>query len=494
MESTTPRSKETYTTEPHRLNPVTSLSTSRYNRSCYIQVCPRIISKGPTPRGSSSSASGWRRLIHPEGQPYFVLHNQEFPVVTEANLEEVETEAQILESLSVVKKELHCHDIKVPLRCELFLELDEDRSVCNYYFVDHDSKALFWLEDICTELLDIPAATSPSHLDTALEKFYWVHVEFFPMHHEPHVQGLSHIVDDLSNIISHGQADRLTSRTSTFPYTAETCEQFLRLLSRKSGQPIDGHTLCYAARLAGAIANQRFITFYGQQSAQLDRLQEMYPGDVLEHRWLSTVANLMLWGIPGHYNTLLEDLYVNEQVYADQWTHFMSLCLVDWTTSMSWTLPVLIASILLANVRGGTISTAIPTVVSCGISIASASSLHLRHSPLAESSASMGARYLRQAKSTSVGFLPSAVVFSFPRATYMWAIGFLFAQFLFVASRSVSKLVALVAASFLAVLLLFILWVISPEEPGVVSLFRSLSASYVAHMYSRASREDESMA
>ncbi|KAF9236645.1 hypothetical protein BU15DRAFT_76745 [Melanogaster broomeanus] len=481
MQTPTLRPKET-TTEPHRLNPVTSLSTSRYNRSSYIQVCPRIISKGPASCASSPSASRWQRFIHPEGQPYFVLYNEEFPVVTEANLEEAETEAQILDSLSVVTKELRCHDIEVPPRCELFLELDEDRS------------GLFWLEDLGTELLDIPAAMSPSHLDTALEKVYWVHVEYFPMHHEPHDQGLSQIVDDLYNIISHGQADRLTSRTSTFPYTADTCKRFLRILSRKSGQSVDGYTLCYAARLASAIANQRFITFYGQQSAQLDRLQEMYPGDVLEHRWLSTVANLMLWGIPGHYNTLLEDLYVNEQVYADQWTYFMSLCLADWTTSMSWTFPVLIASILLANVRGGTISTAIPTIVSCGISIASASCLHLRHSPLAESSASFGARYLRQAKSTSVGFLPSAVVFSLPKATYMWAVGFLFAQFLFIASRSVSKLVALVAASFLAVLLLFILWVISPEEPGVVSLFRSLSTSYVTHLYSGAAREDESMA
>ncbi|KAF9236647.1 hypothetical protein BU15DRAFT_76747 [Melanogaster broomeanus] len=490
MHTPTLRSK-TSMTESHRLNPVTSLSISRYNRSSYVQLCPRIISKGPASRASSPSASGWRRFIHPEGQPYFVLYSETFPVVTEANLEEVEIEAQILDSLSVVTKELQCHDIKVPPRCELFLELDEDRSVCNYYFVDHDSEGLFWLEDMCTELLNIPAAMSPSHLETALEKVYWVHVEFFPMHHEPHDKGLSQLVDDLSNIISHGQADRLTSRTSTFPYTADTCKHFLRLLSRKSGQSIDGNTLCYAARLAGAIANQRFITFYGQQSAQLDRLQEMCPGDVLEHRWLSTVANLMLWGIPGHYNTLLEDLYVNEQVYADQWTHFVSLCLTDWTNSMSWTLPVLIASILLANMRGGTISTAIPTVVSCGISIASASSLHLRHSPLAESSASMGARYLQQAKSNSVGFLPSAVVFSFPRAIYMWAVGFLFAQFLFIASRSVSKLVALVAASFLAVLLLFILWVISPEEPGVVSLFRSLSTSYVARMCSRTAREDE---
>ncbi|KAF9236646.1 hypothetical protein BU15DRAFT_76746 [Melanogaster broomeanus] len=368
--------------------------------------------------------------VHPEGQTYFVLYNGEFPVVTEANLEEVETEARILDSLRVVKRELQCQDIKVPPRCELFLELDEDRSVCHYYFADHVSKGLFWLEDMSTELLNTPTAMSPSHLETALEKFYWAILSFSQCITSPMTNGYlkSWIIFPIP-FLTDKQVDGPISRTSTFPYTAGTCEQFLRLLSRKSGQPIDGHTLCYAARLAGAIANQRFITFYGQQSAQLDRLQEMYPGDVLEHRWLSTVANLMLWGIPGHYNTLLEDLYVNEQVYADQWAHFMSLCLTDWTsTSVSWTLPLLIVSILLADVRGGTISMAIPTVVSCTVSIASALCLHLRHSPLAEASASIGARYLRQAKSTSVGFLLSTVVFSFPKAAYY----------------SVNKLVALV--------------------------------------------------
>ena len=78
------------------------------------------------------------------------------------------------------------------------------------------------------------------------------------------------------------------------------------------------------------------MTFYGQQPAQLDRLQEMFPTDALQHKWLSTVADWLMWGIPQHYTSLLDDLYVNEQVYADQWTRFVSLSLSDWTSSLSW--------------------------------------------------------------------------------------------------------------------------------------------------------------
>lgn len=83
-------------------------------------------------------------------------------------------------------------------------------------------------------------------------------------------------------------------------------------------------------------ANQRFVTFYGQKTAQLDRLQEMFAVDGVQHKWLLKLANTLMWGIPLHYINLLDDLYVNEQVYADQWTRFLDLCLADWTTSLSW--------------------------------------------------------------------------------------------------------------------------------------------------------------
>ena len=89
-----------------------------------------------------------------------------FDIVTEANIEDAPTQGRILDCITQAGKELYCHDIKVPPRCELFLELGDDYMSCNYYFVDHIGKVLFWLEDICTDVLDIPPAVSPSHLGT----------------------------------------------------------------------------------------------------------------------------------------------------------------------------------------------------------------------------------------------------------------------------------------------------------------------------------------
>jgi hypothetical protein len=55
---------------------------------------------------------------------------------------------------------------------------------------------------------------SDSRIETELERLYWIHVEFFPMHHESHEQQFSQIADDLCNIISHGQAGK-TYRSCT---------------------------------------------------------------------------------------------------------------------------------------------------------------------------------------------------------------------------------------------------------------------------------------
>ena len=93
-------------------------------------------------------------------------------------------------------------------------------------------------------------------------------------------------------------------------------------------------------RLSGAniylIANQRFNTYYGQQYAQLDRQQ--YAPESFEHQWLWIAANSLMWRIPRYYSILLEDLYVNGSV-SDQWTHFLSLCVADWTNSLLWVCP-----------------------------------------------------------------------------------------------------------------------------------------------------------
>lgn len=129
------------------------------------ETWPCFIFTAETCGTSTPSVLKWRRLTHPEGQPYFVLTGEfEFAVVTAATIEDVQTEGQILDYAKLATKELQYRGITVPLGCELVLELGDDYISCNYYFVDHVAKRLFWLTDVQTESFDIPPAKSPSHL------------------------------------------------------------------------------------------------------------------------------------------------------------------------------------------------------------------------------------------------------------------------------------------------------------------------------------------
>jgi len=132
-------------------------------------------------------------------------------------------------------------------------------------------------------------------------------------------------------------------------------------------------------------------------------------------------------------------------------------------------------------------------VLSCATSIASASFLHLRHQPLAESSAAVGARYLHFAKSESVGFLSLATAFSLPRATYLWGVGLLAAQFLYVVFYSVNRVVALIAACSVIAILICLLCATHPEDASVPSLFRSFVALFAPNMYNSNALENEQM-
>lgn len=54
-------------------------------------------------------------------------------------------------------------DVSLGTQVELFLQLSNEAD-CNYYFVDLQSKSLFWLEDCCTSVLGLLEVVSDSHL------------------------------------------------------------------------------------------------------------------------------------------------------------------------------------------------------------------------------------------------------------------------------------------------------------------------------------------
>ncbi|KAG1823471.1 uncharacterized protein BJ212DRAFT_1476352 [Suillus subaureus] len=415
------------------LRPVTSTTTRRYGKLLWVDAYHTTTAPGLRLR--TSTQSKWLSCIHPEGQLYFHMKCGHLSVVTEENVLNIETDNLVSSYLAVIEKRIVECGIILPQTCELFIELRFDEppqtTTCAYYFVDHHSRCLFWLEPTSSELLDMGMLVSDSHLDTALERLYWVHVEFFPMHVCAQMTPL--ILDNLISVICHGMTDRMTSRTSTFPYTEEKCDQLLRALSLRRGEPLDGYTLCFVARLWGAINNQRFMTYYGQENAQLDRLHPPMPEDIVDHPGMRALANMMLWGIPNHHHSKLHDLMER----------------VDCVGIFG---PDVMPAVLISMLPRASMSSAIAPILAASSSILSGSILLLRHHGFEDATASFAATFLRAAKSSDWGFLPLSVIYSMPKAMYLWSIGLMVAQFIFWASRVVGVLWASCGAAFLALM------------------------------------------
>jgi hypothetical protein len=47
---------------------------------------------------------------------------------------------------------------------ELFIEPDVESESCNYYFIDHENRSVFWLESCNTEYLGLPMTASEQNL------------------------------------------------------------------------------------------------------------------------------------------------------------------------------------------------------------------------------------------------------------------------------------------------------------------------------------------
>ena len=66
-------------------------------------------------------------------------------------------------------------NIEIPTTAELVLDFDEDSNACGYYFVDHDSKSLFWVEShegLHPEIFERVPATSKSHISASSALLY----------------------------------------------------------------------------------------------------------------------------------------------------------------------------------------------------------------------------------------------------------------------------------------------------------------------------------
>ena len=100
---------------------------------------------------------------HPEGQVYFAWDGL-LKVVTENWLYSKDVQEQLGSWIDLISNVLKQREIQLADTVELYLELEDTTKSCLYYFVDHATRSVFWLDEHSTEDLYMRPIVSDSHL------------------------------------------------------------------------------------------------------------------------------------------------------------------------------------------------------------------------------------------------------------------------------------------------------------------------------------------
>ncbi|EPQ52246.1 hypothetical protein GLOTRDRAFT_80492 [Gloeophyllum trabeum ATCC 11539] len=405
------------TSDTQRVRAITAVSTVRYSCRTLVRSTHHTMSAGYNSLVPDYLPIGWLSYVNPEGQTYYAS-TVPFRVVTEERLNIPEVRDKICKWAMYFGELMKEREIQTVDSVELYLELSHEG--CSYYLVDHRTRTEFWLEELSTEALDLPAADCPAHLRYVLEEHYWTHVEHFPMH----LGGIPRsIVDDLISIFVQGSIDQLTSNCSPFPYCPDECRKFIKLLRVSNGTQVirDGNIIFTAARLWSVISGYRFQTHYGEEQPKFSREQSAFAAS-RPRRALTRALSLALWRLPEAYISKLDNIYADNLVYTNHWRAFMSKNLDDWKTTTTWALAFLITDMLSMMNTSSRLPLGSLSVLLCVGSILSSLALSFYHQDQPEAVSAEAAVYLDNVQSERWGFDLIGTMYSLPKALFAWSL------------------------------------------------------------------------
>ncbi|KAG2117292.1 uncharacterized protein F5147DRAFT_307025 [Suillus discolor] len=264
-----------------------------------LTIVPAMTITFPVHDLSAVLPEGWTTLVHPEGSRYFL--NEKQRTFTEVDIFDpqihkgIEDYMQYLWSglKSIIKQE----NLRLDLtQVDLVLELkDSDVAssgiACGYYFVNHNSRCLFWLHksDVKDVLSDCKGIKSLSHIRLAIQAQYWLHWEYFP---DLCLVSQDH-VDEIKDMLMHATCDHITSKRSSALGDVIELKDYisvvngLKVHSREKQRMQRCHTAIIIGRIMKLFSENQFINFHGEDCVRLI-------SDKTVHGWAYTPSLLMV--------------------------------------------------------------------------------------------------------------------------------------------------------------------------------------------------------
>ncbi|KIJ11190.1 hypothetical protein PAXINDRAFT_171875 [Paxillus involutus ATCC 200175] len=293
---------------------------------------------------------GWSRHIHPEGTPYY--YHDAGKTYTEWDLCEPNIKQDIECYAYFLWRELaECHpDLG---QYELVLELDSKGElgvVCEYYFVNHAERCLFWLDHYGEPgfLMDCKGVISLSHKKFGVEAEYWLHWDRFPAC----CVVTKELVKQLKHSLLYLTLGQLTETrpvggftvTSAVESTLDQLKNYTSLVNDidASDEIHDDHSAVIIGRIMHYLSKSKYLNFHGEECVRLQDDQSVH-GWRYEPSWFMAVLAPILFMAPMTNIRSLHKLYVDELVRMDRWTAFVN----DFTSQLQNT--NLLATVLLTT-------------------------------------------------------------------------------------------------------------------------------------------------
>ncbi|KAK0437173.1 hypothetical protein EV421DRAFT_1977793, partial [Armillaria borealis] len=386
----------------------------------------------------------WTSYIDPEGARYFRCEHDAcilFTIYTDAYLFDPEILQAVQRFIGQVDEYLTRHDItevsfdteKVDLVLDVTLS-ETKRTICGYYFAYHTNRTVFWLDKFEPSKRlwwDIKGVTLHDHILHEMQSQYWRHCALFP---SPRCASQK-VIDELRDIILHAIGNNMVSTMCTVDYSTEQLHGMLQLLPAKSRETNDDSgpgVSRIAYILMENFAHNRFLNFYGEPAARLERGTSIYDKNkVYKCSFLFHILNCLLFAAPCTHLREIESILSDGLLSQVVWRDFIDKICKDWahlTLYSTVLINVDVAFLSIQSVDTGPTSSPLKVFIYVSV-ISSLGSIFFALLLLRRNNTRLNIMNSYQDSAYSLRYENIAIVFCLPYALLMWGIFFFVAAF-----------------------------------------------------------------
>ncbi|KAI9443655.1 hypothetical protein BJY52DRAFT_1157174 [Lactarius psammicola] len=440
-------------------------------------------------------SKGWVPATHPGGALYF--YHAERRVFTDVYMYDPDLSAEIhafaahLESertrlLRTTTFPTNEYDLVLDI-----IKTGKDETIWAYYYVDHNTKSLFWLHyyECGNSLLgEVRGVQEASHVKLRLESLYWVHWSLYPTGPDWREFPKNAPKELLGTLLSSG-IDSLTSNISTSPFTVVEMASMRDFIKEAENLGTENpHVITSVARLLSCYVHWKFVHFHGQKTSRQDRYKSIYKDNRRKRTILVRVLSPILFFFPDVHLLELERVWTDKIIVEALWKEFMQKLVSEWTEFVLYSTVMLAANVAFLAIPGVIVAPQYPTPPDAWIKpspaqIASSISLVFsigsiitglllirRNRTMMTKDPRRAWYYLNGMNWRVVGLEPLAIAFSLTYALLMWSAWGFFVALLIFSFQNTSRRIWIPVGTAAGIVTILMIWCIGntwdPEERG----------------------------